>query len=117
MLPSVRHHNMRHPPTDQVIADFLRLRAGKGQLIAAALARHIGVQPSAITPVLRGERTFPLKNLDAAADFFGLDVVEFIQLARREVSDSIPPEDAERLRLLHFETRTNGADEDDSDNE
>lgn len=93
MLPCVRV-----APTDQVIAQFLRLRRERGQLVQAALARHIGITAEGLSPMFNERRGFPMKHLDRTADFFGWDVIQLIETARREVAEA--EEEEHRLRIL-----------------
>lgn len=81
MLSSGTPFMASYPPTAEVIADFLRLRQSRGQLVVAKLAQHLGIGGNALAPVVRGERPFPMKNLDATAEFFGVDAPDFIHLA------------------------------------
>lgn len=89
--------------TREVIAQFLRLRAEKGHLVPAKLARALGVKPSALNPVIKGKRPFPMGRLDETAAFFGWDAVTLIQQAREEVATAETTTDEDRrLRILEF---------------
>ena len=89
--------------TSEVIAEFLRLRKEKGQLVPSVFARKIGVTPAAVAPMLAGDRDFPMIRLDETAAFFGWDAVELIQRAREEVAAAqTRTEEDRRIRLLEL---------------
>ena len=110
MLPCVRV-----APTDQVIAQFLRMRRDRKQLVVAGLAEHLGISGEALSPMFKGKRGFPMKHLDGVADFYKMDVIQLIETARREVAEA--EEEEHRLRILEArlppepdEEDTNGGD-------
>ncbi len=72
--------------TADIITAFLRDRKQRGHLVSSKFADAIHVSRAFVSQMLNGEQTFPMKHLDDVAAFYGLDVVEFIQLARAEAA-------------------------------